>query len=215
MSLPRGLGLNPAAAAGLQACTDAQFGKGTKNPVSCPAASQIGTASIQTPVLPAGSLPGKVFLGQQLSRDPTSGNEYRIFVDAESPRYGLSVRLLGNVSADPVTGQLTATFADAPQVAFSSFKLQLNGGEKGPLTSPPICGPNTTTTQISPWSGNPPASPTGEMILTAAPGGGALREDPWRSDPSLPASGPSPPAPRRSTSPPSRSSSPGRRGSRS
>lgn len=172
VSLPRGLGLNPAAADGLQACTDAQFGKGTKNPVSCPAGSQIGTASIQTPVLPANSLPGKVFLGQQLSRDPTSGNEYRIFVDAESPRYGLSVRLVGNVSADPASGQLTATFANAPQVAFSSFQLQFNGGDKGPLTSPPICGPNTTTTSISPWSGNPPATPTGGMTLTTAPGGG-------------------------------------------
>jgi hypothetical protein len=173
VSLPRGLGLNPAAADGLQACTDAQFGKGTKSPVGCPAGSQIGTVAIQTPVLPANSLPGKVFLGQQLSRDPTSGNEYRVFVDAESPRYGLSVRLVGNVSADPVTGQLTATFANAPQVAFSSFKLQFNGGDKGPLTSPPICGPNTTTTSISPWSGNPPAIPSGGMTLTSAPGGGA------------------------------------------
>ncbi len=171
VSLPRGLGLNPAAADGLQACTDAQFGKGTKNPVACPAASQIGTASIQTPVLPADSLPGKVFLGRQLSRDPTSGNEYRVFVDAESPRYGLSVRLIGNVSADPLTGRLTATFADAPQVAFSSFKLEFDGGEKGPLTSPPICGPNLATTEIWPWSGNPPARPSGEMVLTSAPGG--------------------------------------------
>ncbi len=101
VSLPRGLGLNPAAAGGLQACTDAQFGKGTKNPVGCPAGSQIGTASIQTPVLPADSLPGKVFLGRQLSRDPTSGNEYRIFVDAESPRYGLSIRLLGQRQRRP------------------------------------------------------------------------------------------------------------------
>jgi hypothetical protein len=172
VALPRGLGLNPAAADGLGFCTDAQFGKGTKNPVACPANSQIGTASIQTPVLPANSLPGKVFLGQQLSRVPTSGDEYRIFVDAESPRYGLSVRLLGNVSADPATGQLTATIANAPQVAFSSFDLQFNGGDKAPLTSPPICGPNTTTTSILPWSGTPAATPTGAMTLTKAPGGG-------------------------------------------
>ena len=55
----------------------------------------------------AGSLTGNVFLGKQLSRDPTSGDEYRIFVDAESARYGVSVRLIGNVSADPKTGQLT------------------------------------------------------------------------------------------------------------
>jgi hypothetical protein len=172
VSLPRGLGLNPSSAPDLHFCSDAQLGKGTKRPVSCPTDSQIGTASIQTPVLPANSLPAKVFLGQQLSRDPASGNEYRIFVDAESPRYGLSVRLIGNVKANPQTGQLTAVFADNPQVAFSSFKLQINGGAKAPLSSPPICA-NTTTAQISPWSGNAPAAPTSPLTLSKAPGGGA------------------------------------------
>jgi hypothetical protein len=172
VSLPRGLGLNPSSAPDLHFCSDAQLGKGTKRPVSCPANSLIGTASIQTPVLPANSLPAKVFLGQQIGRDPDSGTLYRIFVDAESARYGLSVRLIGNVKANPQTGQLTATFADNPQVAFSSFKLQINGGAKAPLSSPPICA-NTTTTQISPWSGNAAAAPTSPLTLSKAPGGGA------------------------------------------
>jgi hypothetical protein len=172
VSLPRGLGLNASSAPDLHFCSDAQLGKGTRKAVACPANSQIGTASIQTPVLPANSLPAKVFLGQQLSRDPASGNEYRVFVDAESPRYGLSVRLIGNVKADPQTGQLTAVFADNPQVAFSSFQLQIAGGAKAPLSSPPICA-NTTTTQITPWSGNAAAAPTSPLTLTKAPGGGA------------------------------------------
>jgi hypothetical protein len=172
VSLPRGLGLNPSSAPDLHFCSNDQLGKGTKRPVSCPANSQIGTASIQTPVLPANSLPANVFLGQQIGRDPNSGTLYRIFVDAESPRYGLSVRLIGNVKANPQTGQLTATFADNPQVAFSSFKLQVNGGPKAPLSSPPICA-NTTTTQISPWSGKAPAAPTSPLTLSKAPGGGA------------------------------------------
>jgi hypothetical protein len=172
VSLPRGLGLNPSSAPDLHFCTNAQFGKGTRAAVACPANSQIGTAAIQTPVLPANSLPAKVFLGQQLSRDPTSGQEYRIFVDAESPRYGLSVRLIGNVAANPQTGQLTATFADNPQVAFSSFQVQINGGPKAPLTSASICA-NTTTTQITPWSGNAAAAPTAPLNLSKAPGGGA------------------------------------------
>jgi hypothetical protein len=173
VTLPRGLGLNPAAADDLQACSDAQLGKGTRRPVSCPAGSEIGTVSIQAPALPPDSLPGKVYLGQQLSRDPTSGEQYRVFVDAESPRYGLSIRLIGNVSADPATGQLTTTFANAPQVAFSSFRLQFIGDAKGPLTSPPTCGPNATTGQILPWSGNPAATPSDAFSLTSAPDGGA------------------------------------------
>jgi hypothetical protein len=171
VSLPRGLGLNPSAAPSLQPCTNDQLGKGTTKPVACPPGAQVGTVSIQTPVLPAGSLPGRVFLGQQLSRDPESGQEYRVFVDAESSRYGLSVRLVGNVKANAQTGQLTATFPDNPQVAFSSFHLQLNGGSKAPLTSPPTCGPNTTSSQISGWSGAA-AAPTNSFALTKAPGGG-------------------------------------------
>ena len=123
-------------------------------------------------MLPAGSLPGSVFLGEQLSRDPESGNEFRIFVDAESPRYGLSIRLVGNVAANARTGRLTATFRDAPQVAFSSFTLNFNGGDRAPLTSPPTCGPNVTAGNIVPWSGTAPATPSSGFSLTNAPGGG-------------------------------------------
>ena len=173
VSLPQGMGLNPSAANGLQFCTDAQLGKGTANPVTCPPGSKIGTVSIDTPPLPDGSLTGSVYLGQQLSRDPTSGNEYRIFVDAESARYGISVRLIGNVSADPQTGQLTTTFAENPQVPFSSFQIEFDGGPTATLTSPPTCGPNTTTSRMTPWSGNPDATPSGGFTLTTAPDGGA------------------------------------------
>ena len=105
-------------------------------------ASKIGTVAVETPPLPDGSLTGDVYVGKQLSRDPASGDEYRIFVEAESDRYGVSARLIGNVSADPQTGRLTTTFAENPQVPFSSFRLQFDGGPQAALTSPPTCGPN-------------------------------------------------------------------------
>jgi hypothetical protein len=189
VTLPPGMGLNPSAASGgLQTCTDAQFGLGTHNETNgCPPASRIGSVSIDTPPLPDGSLTGSVYVGQQLSRDPTSGREYRIFVEALSQRYGVFVRLEGKVSADPVTGQLTTTFEGRevegiggtkipkglPQVPFSSFTLDFNDGEHAVLTSPGACGPNKATTAMTPWSGNPAATPSGEFTLTAAPGGGA------------------------------------------
>jgi hypothetical protein len=173
VSLARGAGLNPSAAPGLQFCTDAQFGKGTTAAVACPPKSEVGTVSIQTPVLPPNSLGGKVFLGSQLSREPTSGNEYRIFIDAESARYGQSVRLVGNVVANPQTGQLTAVVSEAPQLPFTSVSLQFDGA-KGVLTSPPTCGPNLTTGQMTPWSGTPDTTPADKgFTLTKAPGGGA------------------------------------------
>ena len=173
VTLARGMGLNPAAAQGLQMCTDAQFGKGTRNPVACPAASKIGTASIETPPLPAGSLSGNVYLGQQLSRDPQSGSLYRVFLNAASTRYGVDVRLVGNVKADPFTGQLTTIFKENPQVPFTSVKLKFDDG-KGVLTSPPTCGPNAATHAMTAWSGTPDQGPQeAGFTLSKAPGGGA------------------------------------------
>jgi hypothetical protein len=172
VTLPPGMGINPAAANGLQVCTDAQLGKGTTLPVACPPASKIGTVVIKSPPLPEGDLTGNVYAGEQLSRVPTSGEEYRIFVDAESARYGISVRLVGQVSANPTNGQLTTTFSETPQVPFTSFVLNFDGGNRAVLSSPPICGPNTTMARMTPWSGNPPASPSHQFALTSAPGGG-------------------------------------------
>jgi hypothetical protein len=177
VTLPAGMGLNPSAATGLQACSDAdsdnQFRKGVRDLANaCPPASKIGTVAVDSPPLPDGSLTGDVYLGRQIGRDPASGQVYRIFVEAKSERYDIDARLIGNVSANPLTGQLTTTFAENPQVPFKSFRLKFRDGATAPLTSPPTCGPNQTSTEMTPWSGNPPASPTSSFGLTSAPGGG-------------------------------------------
>jgi hypothetical protein len=164
VTLPEGMTLNPAAANGLEACTDAQFGKGTTGPVSCPAASQIGTVTVETPNLPPGSLTGNVYAGQPLSGNPESGQEYRIFIDAEAPRYGVSVRLLGSVSANATTGQLTTAVLENPQIPFSDFIVTL-GGPHVPLANPLLgtphagasCGLASPSAAFAPYSGNPPA----------------------------------------------------------
>ncbi len=170
VAFPQGLGLNPSAANGLVACTDQQFGKGSEAPVACPADSKIGSVAIETPPLPAGSLKGDVYVGNQLSRDPASGDEYRIFVDAESARYGLSVRLLGRVSADPGTGVLTTKFENLPQLPFTKFTLELDGGPNATLTSPATCGPHSATATMTPWTENPAATPGAGFTLSSAPG---------------------------------------------
>jgi hypothetical protein len=172
VSLPVGMGLNPAAAVGLQTCTDAEFRKQSSAPgTDCPAASKVGTVTIESPPLPEGSLTGNVYVGQQIGRDPTSGTLYRIFVDAESSRYGISVRLLGNVSANPVTGQLTTTISENPQVPFSSFELDFDGGPRAVLSSPPICATKAGSS-FTPWSGNPAATPSAPIVLSSSPAGG-------------------------------------------
>lgn len=178
VTLPEGMGLNPAAAQGLEACTDEQFGKGTRRPVDCPSASKIGKVEIETPPLPAGSLAGDVYVGEPLSGDPASGDQFRIFLVADSDRFGVSVRLIGNVHADPRTGRLTTTFEDNPQVPFSSLRLDLDDGARAVLSTPGSCGPHETTTALTPWSGNPDATPSDDFQLSDAPDGGSCAGSP-------------------------------------
>jgi hypothetical protein len=175
VTLPAGMGINPSAAAApnnLKTCENGQFPLHSTAPVACPAESRIGTATIASAALPEGNLEGPVFIGKQESNDPASGNEYRVFIDAASARYGVDVRLLGHVAADPATGQLTTTITELPQVPFTSFKLDFVGGQHAVLSSPPTCGPNTAGARMTPYSGNAPATPAASFSLHAAPGGG-------------------------------------------
>jgi hypothetical protein len=187
VTLPKGMGLNPSGAQGLQACSDAQFKKGVREyDNACPAASKIGTAEIETPPLPDGSLKGEVYVGEQKSRDPSSGEEFRILVEAKSQERGVDVRLVGNVKANPTTGQLTAVLDEQevgelagglpkglPQAPFESVKLQFDGA-KAVLTSPPTCSASETTGALEPWARPGTSAPvSSKFTLSSVPGGGA------------------------------------------
>ena len=162
VTLPEGMTINPAAATGLQACSE---------PASCPDASTIGTVTIATPVLPA-PLTGSVHLAQPLPNDP-----YRLFVDASG--FGITVRLTGSVHPDPQTGRLTATFKDAPRLPFSDFTLAFAGGPTATLATPLQCGTATTTSALTPYTGQPAATPTSAFTVDADGKGGACPPAPF------------------------------------
>lgn len=145
VTLPPGMTISPSGANGLQACTDAQFNKGNDDPIACPAASDIGAVTIKSPVL-EDELHGSVFVGQ-----PLPGNRYRLFVHADGP--GISIRLKGTVQPDPNTGQVSAVFDDNPQLPFSRFRLDFDGGSDAIIASPQACGTATGSGTLSPWSG--------------------------------------------------------------
>ena len=52
VTLPEGVTLGPAGGVGLEQCTDAQFGRGSNDPVTCPPGSQIGDVTVESPALP-------------------------------------------------------------------------------------------------------------------------------------------------------------------
>jgi hypothetical protein len=171
VTLPEGMTINPSAAHGLDGCTEAQIGIGGTAPVTCPEASRIGTVAIETPTLPVGSLTGNVYLGKPAS-GAISGPPYTAYLDAESARYGLSVRLKGSIVPNEATGQLTATFADNPQVPFSDLALHFTGGTLAPLANPLSCGPATTSSALAPYSGQPAANPSSVFTVDADGHGG-------------------------------------------
>lgn len=176
VTLPEGMGINPSSANGLVACTNQQFAMGTNDPVACPNDSKIGTVTVETPSLPAGSIGGAVYVGEPLKNGPgtsESGEQFRIFIHASGPERGVNVRLVGKISLNSQTGQITATVEENPEAPFSSFQIHLDGGPKGTLSTPYTCGPNKTVTELDPWSGNPAAKPSGEFTLTNFPGGGS------------------------------------------
>ncbi len=166
VTLPEGLTLNPSAARGLQACTAAQIAIGSSAPVSCPAASQIGTVAIETD-LPPNSLTGNVYLGSP-SGATITGPPFTIYLDAESG-LGVSVRLKGSVEANPTTGRLEATFTENPQLPFSSLALKLKGGAQAPLANPLRCGSASVDALFTPYTGTPAALSSTPFTTTGCP----------------------------------------------
>ncbi len=163
VTLPEGMTVDPSAADGLQACSNAQFGLGSTaepaEPAACPPAAQIGTVKVVTPLLEK-PLEGQVFLGEPecgasgvcTSADAAAGRVFRLFLQIRSVERGVIVKLAGHVSANPTTGRLQATFTEQPQLPFSELQLRLNGGARAPLANPQTCGAFTTSTDLTPWS---------------------------------------------------------------
>ena len=152
VTLPEGMSINPSSASGLEACADAQLGADRRDPVACPDASKIGTATAESPVLD-GPLTGSVHVLSQASDDPASGKMFRLALVLENVERGLLFKLPGSVRADPGTGRLVATFEDNPQLPVERISVSLKAGPRAPLALPQDCGPRTVEARISSWGG--------------------------------------------------------------
>jgi hypothetical protein len=174
LRLPPGVALSPSAANGLEACSEAAFAPESAGLGSCPAPSQIGTVSIQTPLL-ASPLAGEVFLGQPSCApcspaDAQQGRLIRVLVAAEGS--GVTVKLRGAVAVDQATGQLQASFTEAPQLPFEDLRVTFTGGARAPLANPLACGvPLSATMQLTSYGGQAaePASAPFELGGCPAP----------------------------------------------
>jgi hypothetical protein len=168
VSLPAGVQLSPSAADGLLACSPGQIGLHSPEPSTCPDASKVGTVEIDTPLLGT-PLMGSVYLASQ--DDNPFGSLIALYIVAENKEYGVLVKVAGEVTPDPVTGQLVTTFEETPPLPFSDLKLAFFGTARAPLSTPALCGTYTTETSIEPWTGTPAVSPSSKFQITSGPGG--------------------------------------------
>src|SRR5205807_883372 len=76
---------------------------------------------------------GAVYLGSQ------DTNPFEpplvLYLIVNDPKDGIFVKLAGSVTPDPMTGQLTSTFKDTPQVPFEDLNLHFFAGGRASVTT--------------------------------------------------------------------------------
>jgi hypothetical protein len=165
VTLPPGLTINPDAADGQTACSDAQAKFGTEAPAECPDSAKIGTAGINTPAL-SGKLRGSVYIGE-----PKPGEQYRLFLIVDG--FGIHAKLVGVATPDPQTGQLTIHFDELPQVPFDEFELHLFSSDRGLMATPTACTFYTTEARFVSWDSLLPVGISSQAFgLNTGPNGG-------------------------------------------
>ncbi len=159
ITLPEGMTLNPSAANEVEACTKKQARIHTDEfGVECPAKSELGTVSLEVPTLPAGSFTGNVYLGASESGTASESNKitggppYIMYVVANSKRYGISVRIKGEVIPNAITGQVTTVFNENPEQPFTNLTIKFNRGALTPIANPLVCGSAPGSAAFTPVS---------------------------------------------------------------
>jgi hypothetical protein len=179
VTLPKGLVINPSGGNGLESCSPAQIGligptgQGgashfAKPDPTCPDASRIGSVEVNTPVL-ADPMLGSVFVATPF--DNPFNSLFAIYATFKGP--GLNIKIPGELSPDPQTGQVTTTFVENPQLPFNHFKFNLFGGAFAPLRTPMTCGAYSSTATLTPWSApgsGPPVTPSDTYAISPATG---------------------------------------------
>jgi hypothetical protein len=144
VTLPEGLTINPDAADGQIACTDAEANFNSDDAAHCPDNSKIGTFQLHTPSLPD-ALTGALYIGE-----PQPGDQYRIVMVAEG--FGIHAKLVASVRPDPETGRVTMHVDDLPQVPFEEFDLHLFASDRALMATPTQCRVYVAESVFTPWN---------------------------------------------------------------
>jgi hypothetical protein len=106
-----------------------------------------------------------------VSEADKEGKLFKMYIEVQGS--GVIAKLPGTVTANPVTGQLTSTFKESPQLEFGELKLHFKGGPRASIANPQTCGTFTTSTVMEAWShheagggaGTPDATPSSSFAI--------------------------------------------------
>lgn len=173
VTLPEGFTANPAVAAGLEGCSEADLERETATSeagAGCPNASKIGSVEVESPLLEE-SVNGSVYVAKPY--DNPFGSLLALYMVIRNSNLGILVTQPLKVETDPVTGRITTVAEELPQLPFSHFTLHFRQGARSPLATPPGCGSYDATSVLTPWSGGPPVESTSTFQITTGPEGGS------------------------------------------
>lgn len=179
VTLPEGMSVNPSVGSGLGTCSEAQFGAETVTSVpgaGCPNDSKVGELTIESPLV-EGQIEGSMFFATPIEN--RFGTLVALYMVAKDPDRGILVKVAGRVDSDPVTGQLTTTFDDLPQLPYSHFNVHFREGQRSPLATPSGCGTYATEVDTSPWlDPSIVIHASSPFTLSSGPGGGPCQQGP-------------------------------------
>lgn len=147
LEFPQGMTVSPSAAAGLEACSEAQVDLDSNQAPTCPDGSKIGNITLETQLLKEPMF-GEVVLAKQ--RENPFHSTYAVYGLIKGP--GFYLKLPGELNLDQKTGQLRVIFDNLPQLPFENVHLDFRGGPTSPLVTPDTCGDYSIKTEVFPWA---------------------------------------------------------------
>jgi hypothetical protein len=173
VALPEGVTINPSVGAGLGVCGPAQYAAETVSSppgAGCPNDSKIGDFTVESPLFDE-AIEGALFLAAPF--DNPFGTLVAVYMVAKSPDRGILIKVAGRIDANPVTGRLTGTFDNLPQIPYSDLRIHFREGQRSPLATPSSCGTFPAEADFTAWRDpnllKHAASP---ITITAGVGGG-------------------------------------------
>jgi hypothetical protein len=172
LALPQGMSVNPSSADGLGSCSEAQAHVHSLIAGECPDDSKLGSVEAITPLLDH-PVSGALYLAAPF-KNPR-GSLIAVYLELNDPSTSTVANFVGEVKADPVTGQLTTVFEDNPQLPIEHIRTHLFTGPRAALRTPAACGTYASRADLTPWSAPQTAVAhlSDPWAIQANPNGGA------------------------------------------